>query len=137
MQAQDYDAAAGQSAGLGVARAAPGAVLLRYPLLLPDAATRDAAIAALGRNEAASSDGTWFDDVVHPRGSRYFGYTEGECLERRARRAHRANLPLGRHARLSPSQRAAVRAIAERHGRGRRADDHPPPLRASSPAPRC
>ena len=23
--------------------------------------------------------GTWFDDVVHPRGSRRYGYTEGEC----------------------------------------------------------
>jgi len=93
---------------------APGAVLLRYPVLLPDTATRDAAIAAL--EAAGIVGGTWFDDVVHPRGSRRYGYTEGECPngERAARTV--LNLPLGRHARLSPAQRAAVRAIAEQHG---------------------
>ncbi|WP_431101825.1 DegT/DnrJ/EryC1/StrS family aminotransferase [Roseateles noduli] len=114
MQAQDYDALLANLPGWEWPVRAPGAVLLRYPLLLPDAATRDAAIAAL--EDEGIVGGTWFDDVVHPRGSRRFGYTEGECLngERAARTV--LNLPLGRHARLSPSQRAAVRAIAERHG---------------------
>ncbi|WP_343630942.1 DegT/DnrJ/EryC1/StrS family aminotransferase [Roseateles sp.] len=94
-----------------------GDVLLRYPVLLPDTATRDAAIEALA--QAGIVGGTWFDDVVHPKGSRRFGYAEGDCPhgERAARTV--LNLPLGRHARLSASQRAAVRAIAERFG-GRR-----------------
>ncbi|WP_158218878.1 DegT/DnrJ/EryC1/StrS family aminotransferase [Roseateles aquatilis] len=91
-----------------------GPVLLRYPLLLPDTATRDAAIRDL--EVVGIVGGTWFDDVVHPRGSRRFCYAEGDCPngERAARTV--LNLPLGQHARLSPSQRAAVRAIAERHG---------------------
>lgn len=113
-QAQDYDALLTNLPGWEWPVRAPGAVLLRYPLLLPDAVTRDAAIAAL--EDAGIVGGTWFDDVVHPRGSRRFGYTEGDCPngERAARNV--LNLPLGRHAQLSPSQRAAVRAIAERHG---------------------
>ncbi|RZI55782.1 MAG: hypothetical protein EOP37_26810 [Rubrivivax sp.] len=113
-QASDYDALLTSLPGWEWPVRAPGAVLLRYPLLLPDAATRDAAIAAL--EDAGIVGGTWFDDVVHPRGSRRFGYSDGDCPngERAARTV--LNLPLGRHARLSPSQRAAVRAIAERHG---------------------
>ena len=113
-QAQDYDALLTNLPGWEWPVRAPGAVLLRYPLLLPDAVTRDAAIAAL--EEVGLVGGTWFDDVVHPRGSRRFGYTEGDCPngERAARTV--LNLPLGRHGRLRPSQRAAVRAIAERHG---------------------
>jgi dTDP-4-amino-4,6-dideoxygalactose transaminase len=97
--------------------AARGDVLLRYPVLLPDTATRDAAIEALA--QAGIVGGTWFDDVVHPKGSRRFGYAEGDCPhgERAARTV--LNLPLGRHARLSASQRAAVRAIAERFGGAR------------------
>ncbi|WP_431259111.1 DegT/DnrJ/EryC1/StrS family aminotransferase [Roseateles chitinivorans] len=113
-QAQDYDALLANLPGWEWPVRAPGAVLLRYPVLLPDAATRDAAIAAL--EDAGIVGGTWFDDVVHPRGSRRFGYAEGECPngERAARTV--LNLPLGRHARLRPSQRADLRAIAERHG---------------------
>ncbi|MDH0863252.1 DegT/DnrJ/EryC1/StrS family aminotransferase [Mitsuaria sp. GD03876] len=113
-QAQDYDALLTRLPGWESPVRAPGAVLLRYPLLLSDTATRDAAVAAL--EAAGIVGGTWFDDVVHPRGSRRFGYAEGDCPngERAARTV--LNLPLGRHARLGPSQRAAVRAIAERHG---------------------
>lgn len=124
-QAGDYDALLGDLPGWerpGMAMspsaiAARGDVLLRYPVLLPDTATRDAAIEALAK--AGIVGGTWFDDVVHPKGSRRFGYAEGDCPhgERAARTV--LNLPLGRHARLSASQRAAVRAIAERFG-GRR-----------------
>ncbi|WP_431288670.1 DegT/DnrJ/EryC1/StrS family aminotransferase [Roseateles chitinivorans] len=113
-QAQDYDALLTHLPGWEWPVRAPGAVLLRYPLLLPDATTRDAAIAAL--EDVGIVGGTWFDDVVHPRGSRRFGYAAGDCPngERAARTV--LNLPLGRHARLRPSQRAALRAIAERHG---------------------
>lgn len=91
-----------------------GAVLLRYPVLLPDATARDAAIAALAHEDIVG--GTWFDDVVHPRGSRRFGYTTGACPQGEHAALVVLNLPLGRHARLSATQRAAVRSIAERHG---------------------
>ncbi|SFR88816.1 dTDP-4-amino-4,6-dideoxygalactose transaminase [Mitsuaria sp. PDC51] len=113
-QAADFDALLTNLPGWEWPVRAPGAVLLRYPLLLPDAASRDAAVVAL--EAAGIVGGTWFDDVVHPRGSRRFGYTAGDCPqgERAARTV--LNLPLGLHARLSASQRAAVRAIAERHG---------------------
>jgi len=113
-QAGDYDALLANLPGWEWPVRAPGAVLLRYPLLLADAAARDTAVAALEAEGIVG--GTWFDDVVHPRGSRRFGYAEGDCPngERAARQV--LNLPLGRHARLSASQRAAVRAIAERHG---------------------
>lgn len=121
-QAADYDVLLADLPGWERPEPTPGAVLLRYPVLLPDTATRDAAIAAL---EAAGIVGdTWFDDVVHPRGSRRYGYTEGECPngERAARTV--LNLPLGRHARLSAAQRAAMRAIAEQHGGRDRRDRH-------------
>ncbi len=113
-QTADYDALLAGLPGWERPAPAPGAVLLRYPVLLPDTATRDAAVAAL--EAVGIVGGTWFDDVVHPRGSRRYGYTEGECPngERAARTV--LNLPLGRHARMSAAQRAAVRAIAERHG---------------------
>jgi dTDP-4-amino-4,6-dideoxygalactose transaminase len=113
-QAAGYDALLADLPGWERPARTPGAVLLRYPLLLPDAAARDAAIAALEAGDIVG--GTWFDDVVHPRGSRRFGYAEGDCPngERAARDV--LNLPLGLHARLSAAQRAAVRAIAERHG---------------------
>jgi len=113
-QAADYDALLANLPGWERPARAAGAVLLRYPLRLPGAAARDAAIAALDAEDIVG--GTWFDDVVHPRGSRRFGYAEGDCPngERAARDV--LNLPLGRHARLSAAQRAAVRAIAERHG---------------------
>ena len=116
-QTADYDALLAGLPGWMKPAASRGAVLLRYPVLLPDAATRDAAIDALA--QVGIVGGTWFDDVVHPKGSRRFGYAEGDAPngERAARTV--LNLPLGRHARLSASQRAAVRAIAERCGGAR------------------
>ncbi|UXH77651.1 DegT/DnrJ/EryC1/StrS family aminotransferase [Roseateles amylovorans] len=89
-------------------------VLLRYPLLLPSAALRDAVIREL--EAIGLVGGTWFDDVVHPRGSHRYGYAQGQCPNGERAACTVLNLPMGLHARLSARQRAALRAIAERHG---------------------
>ncbi|MDY0744286.1 DegT/DnrJ/EryC1/StrS family aminotransferase [Paucibacter sp. R3-3] len=94
---------------------AAGTVLLRYPVLLPDAASRDTALRAL--EAAGIVGGTWFDDVVHPRGSFRFGYNAGDCPIGELAARTVLNLPLGLHARLDAAQREAVRRIAGGDGR--------------------
>ncbi len=89
-------------------------VLLRYPVLLPETVSREAVIAEL--EAIGVVGGTWFDDVVHPRGSLRYGYAAGQCPNGEHAARTVLNLPLGLHATLSPAQRSALRAIAERHG---------------------
>lgn len=85
---------------------ATGDVLLRYPLLLPPGSDRDALTVALAREGVEL--GCWFDDVVHPRGSRRPGYRDGDCPVGEATAACIVNLPLGLHARLSQGQMLAL-----------------------------
>jgi perosamine synthetase len=85
-----------------------GDVLLRYPLRLPAGLDRDTLTVALA--EDGIELGCWFDDVVHPRGSRRPGYAVGDCPVGEATADCVANLPLGLHARLGARQAAALRA---------------------------
>jgi perosamine synthetase len=77
---------------------AEGEVLLRFPLVLDDAGSREATIEAMAA--LGIELGVWFNDVVHPKGSARYGY------------AAIVNLPLGIHADLNDRQRAALRAWA-------------------------
>lgn len=104
-QVEAYDALL--PAALRPARGA-GDVLLRYPLRLPAGLDRDALTAALA--EEGMEVGVWFDDVVHPRGSRRPGYREGDCPVGEATANCVANLPLGLHARLAERQARALQA---------------------------
>ncbi len=85
---------------------AAGDVLLRYPLRLPPASDRDALTRALAREGIEL--GCWFDDVVHPRGSRRPGYRGGDCPVGEATAACVVNLPLGLHAPLSRHQQQVL-----------------------------
>lgn len=83
-----------------------GDVLLRYPLRLPPGSDREALTLALAREGVEL--GCWFDDVVHPHGSRRPGYRDGDCPVGEATAACIVNLPLGLHARLSRHQQQAL-----------------------------
>lgn len=87
----------------------PGDVLLRYPLRLPAGLPREELAAQLA--EVGIELGRWFDDVVHPRGSRRPGYVSGQCPVGEATADCIANLPLGLHARLDERQRRALAAL--------------------------
>lgn len=109
-QADDYAALLRGATRVRLPQVAPGEVLLRYPVVLHDGADREAAIEEL--RTLGIEAGLWFDDVVHPRGSARWGYHEGDCPQGEALAQRMLNLPLGRHARLSASQRAGLRAWA-------------------------
>ena len=109
-QAQRYDALLAGSRRFVVPSRGPGDVLLRYPLRLTQPAERDGVIAALDRLGLVG--GTWFDDVVHPRGSYRHGYVPGDCPVGEATAAAVLNLPLGLHADLSEAQARGLRALA-------------------------
>ena len=87
------------------------ACLLRFPVVMADPADRAQAAAAL--QAIGIEPGWWFDDVVHPKGSARYGYRAGDCPHGEALAQRVLNLPLGRHAGLSPAQRLALREWAQ------------------------
>jgi dTDP-4-amino-4,6-dideoxygalactose transaminase len=108
-QAKAYDALL--AASLRPVRG-EGDVLLRYPLRLPAGIDRVALTAALAA--VGIELGIWFDDVVHPRGSRRPGYSAGDCPAGEATADRVANLPLGLHAQLSARQARALQVLLSR-----------------------
>ena len=108
-QALHYDELLAGSTRIHALPRAPGDVLLRYPVRV-DPQHREALAQAL--LELGIEPGRWFDDVVHPKGSLRYGYSDGQCPVGESLAEAILNLPLGLHASLSAAQSAGLRAIA-------------------------
>ncbi len=111
-QARRYDEILAGSVRFVVPCRSDGDVLLRYPVRLGRPSEREAVLAELAGLGIVG--GTWFDDVVHPRGSGGHGYVAGDCPQGEAAAEAVFNLPLGLHADLSERQERGLRALAER-----------------------
>ena len=110
-QARRYDEILAGSARFVVPSRSEGDVLLRYPVRLVQPREREAVLAELAALDIVG--GTWFDDVVHPRGSGGHGYVAGDCPQGEAAAEAVLNLPLGLHADLSARQERGLRALAQ------------------------
>ena len=110
-QTRDYAEVLRGSRRCSVPQAPASACLLRFPVVMADPADRGQAAAAL--QAIGIEPGWWFDDVVHPKGSVRYGYLAGDCPHGEALAQRMLNLPLGRHAGLSPAQRLALREWAQ------------------------
>lgn len=98
---------------IDLATDAPAATaLLRYPVAVRDPADRPRlreGLRALG-----IEPGEWFNDVVHPAGSRGHGYVTGMCPNGDRLAECIVNLPLGLHAGLCARQRLGfARLVAQ------------------------
>jgi dTDP-4-amino-4,6-dideoxygalactose transaminase len=110
-QARHYDEILAGSSRFIVPQRESGDVLLRYPLRLSQPGERDKVLAELA--SLGLVGGTWFDDVVHPRGSGGHRYVHGQCPNGDAAADAVLNLPLGLHANLSDHQIRGLRAMAQ------------------------
>lgn len=105
-----YTAALSGIPGIGLFPA-EGAVLLRYPVLLPWSRHDDRGRQlSLKLRKAGILPGEWFNDVVHPLGSYAYCYQSGSCRIGEAYAQQMMNLPLGIHIRLNKKSLHNIRA---------------------------
>lgn len=92
-------------------------VLVRYPIVINEKIS-DETIAAI-RKEAASEGilfGDWFNDVIHPKGSYRYCYSEGNCPNGEWMANRMMNLPVNVHQQVSIETLEIIAGIFRKHG---------------------
>ena len=89
-------------------------VYVRYPIVLKDNNEFDDIVQKLSF-ETEFSIGRWFNDVIHPKGSFRYCYTQGYCQYGEILADSMINFPMSIHVRVEDIQRneQAIRKILQ------------------------